>query len=253
MSPTAPPFDTRHAPPPRPPKPLALPRRRLSSAGARDPFEPSVASAATRRQITALMAATRSPFPDDSARRDRAAELERSLLQLETQLAERERALHDWQVWLEEQQRELAESEALQFAHEKLLRAERAALRHSPPSAAATPAESAALAALKTALDRQETSLEEARATIKEREAFLDESETTLFAKVQAQQEREIELDQRAEDLAERERRLLARESASPSPAVPIALRAPIDAARTPVPSPLRVAAPARVFDEFNE
>ena len=111
----------------------------------------------------------------------------------------------------------------------------------------------AALAALKTALDRQETSLEEARATIKEREAFLDESETTLFAKVQAQQEREIELDQRAEDLAERERRLLARESASPSPAVPIALRAPIDAARTPVPSPLRVAAPTRVFDEFNE
>jgi hypothetical protein len=55
--------------------------------------------------------------------------------------------------------------------------------------------------------------LAEAKAAVREREMFLDESETKLFEKVQAQQEKEIEQEQRTEDLRARERRIREREA----------------------------------------
>ena len=46
--------------------------------------------------------------------------------------------------------------------------------------------------------------LKDAQNALREREQFMEESETRLFEKVQNQQEREIELDQREEELGVR-------------------------------------------------
>jgi hypothetical protein len=59
--------------------------------------------------------------------------------------------------------------------------------------------------ALKVTLEEQEKSLLESKAALKEREEFLEASENKLFDKFQAQQEREIELEQWAEELGEKE------------------------------------------------
>ena len=83
--------------------------------------------------------------------------------------------------------------------------------------AALTPApqeNAEALEQLRAELERQETSVKEAKQAIRDREQFLDESETKLFEKVQAQQEKEIEQDQKSEDLRGWERRLKEREAA---------------------------------------
>lgn len=50
--------------------------------------------------------------------------------------------------------------------------------------------------------------MRELRQALVEREAFLDESEARLLRKVQLQQEKESELEQREEEVANRERRL---------------------------------------------
>lgn len=214
-------------------KPLALPRRRVVT---RSPFEVSEASANARRQIEEIVSATRAPWSGEAGQ-EKAAELERSLRQLEMKLAERERHIEDTEVRLAEREREIAEAEALQQAREKLLRASQ---QHGTgrPHATLSKEEQTALEQLKLELDRQERALEDNRDALKEREAFLDESEVKLFEKVQAQQEKETELEQREEDLATRERRLVAREAAI-DPAAAAALKA-----QEP---------PKKNFDEFNE
>ena len=67
-----------------------------------------------------------------------------------------------------------------------------------------------ALAALKVTLEEQEKSLMAAKAALKDREEFLEASENKLFEKLQAQQEREIELEQWAEELGSKEASLKA-------------------------------------------
>ena len=62
-----------------------------------------------------------------------------------------------------------------------------------------------ALDALKATLEEQEKSLLEAKTALKEREEFLEASENKLFEKLQAQQERQIELEQWAEELGAKE------------------------------------------------
>jgi hypothetical protein len=61
--------------------------------------------------------------------------------------------------------------------------------------------EAAALHQLKLELQRQQELLQRLTAELREREAFVEECEARLADKMQQQQEREIELEQREEDL----------------------------------------------------
>jgi uncharacterized coiled-coil protein SlyX len=199
------------APKPREPGTLSLPRRR--KAISQSSFDALDASAAARESINALMAATRSPFGNEpNPAIAKLAELERTLRQLELTLTERERIITEANARLAERERDIAEAEALLLAREELL----SASRKSAPQASVSPEEKAAL----------------------EREIFLDEAETKLFAKVQGQQEKENELEQREEDLRARDRRIREREAAF-DPQVAAALQAEAEAAKK--------------RDEFNE
>jgi chromosome segregation ATPase len=172
---------------------LSLRRR----AEAPSPFSVSEASAKARESIRAIVSATRPPIGAFSAAEDaRAAELESTLRQLELKLVERERSGQERESRLKEYERELAEAEALLAAREQLV----AASRKSTP-VHVSPEEKAALEGLRAELERQEAALKESQESLRERELFMEESETRLFEKVQNQQEREIELDQREEDL----------------------------------------------------
>jgi len=172
---------------------LSLPRRRL----AREPEALFGAAAAARDSIRAIVDATRTSFdPGAPGQEARTTDLARSLQRLELRLAEREWAIEEGELRLAERERDLAELEALAAARAKLV----AAARRTPRSPVSAD-EQAALLRLRAELERQEAALEESRTSIRERERFLDESEERLFAKVQAQQEKEIELEQREEEL----------------------------------------------------
>lgn len=165
---TTPPFPTRFPPAPL----LALPRRtRLAAA---QPVDTEAAAAA-----------------------------ERLLRHREQALAERERIVADAEAQLAERTRDLDELDALLRAREALLASTR--LRDSGKRGTVTLREAEALHQLKEELDRQEATLRDARVAVREREKFLEDSETRLFAKVQEQQEKETELEQREEDLRARE------------------------------------------------
>jgi hypothetical protein len=69
---------------------------------------------------------------------------------------------------------------------------------------------------------RLEAACKEAGVVIRAREQFLDESEIKLFEKVQAQQEKETDLEQREEGLSTRSREWRERVATTP----PMALRA---------------------------
>ena len=184
---------------------LSLRRRSPSSS----PFAVSQASAAARESIRAIVSATRPPMGSRGADDARAAELERSLRQLELKLAERERIVGEREARLKDFERELAEAEALLAAREQLVNASK-----KSTTAHVSPEEKSALEGLRAELERQESVLKDAQAALREREQFMEESETRLFEKVQAQQEREIELDQREEELKVRSRKLKVSEAA---------------------------------------
>jgi len=101
---------------------------------------------------------------------------------------------------------------------------------------AASAEETSALEKLRATLDAQEATITEARVALRERESFVEQSETTLLNKVSAQQEHEIMLDQRYEDLRRAEQELRVR-------------LAEID----PVAAAELEADRARKRDEFNE
>jgi chromosome segregation ATPase len=203
------------------------------------PFEVSETSVAARETIRAVVEATRSPFsvggrpPIDKLK---AAELERSLRQLEAALAERERIVADLEIKLADREREMAETEALLIAREQLLAATR---REAPVKTGLSKEEQVAMEKLRAELERQEQTLKEERQGLREREQFLDESETKLFEKVQAQQEKETELEQREEDLRTRTREFREKLAAI-DPAAAAALAAETEAAKR------------KAADEFN-
>lgn len=211
-------------------KSLALPRRTTDASGRVTPGSAELRDATKleiRRKIEQVVAmicqaegyVTRTPFADAQNR-----DLARSLQDLEMKLAERERVVEDREIKLAERERDLAEGEALLRHHEALL----AASRRTPAARAGLSEEERfALVNLKAELDRQEAQLREMRESLRLREEFIQESEAKLFQKVQLQQEKETELEQREEDLTQR---LAA--SAPPS--------------STPPP-------PKPAFDEFNE
>jgi len=178
---------------------LSLRRNRTITTS---PFSVSEASAAARESIRKIVSATRPGAGRTPADDARIAELERSLRQLELKLVERERIVQEKEARLNEHERELAEAEALLAAREQLV----AASRKSTPIHV-SPEERAALEGLRAELERQEAALKDAQAAMREREQFVEESETRLFEKVQAEQEREIELDQREEDIKTRRRK----------------------------------------------
>jgi len=212
---------------PAPPPEKNLSLRRLS-------LEPSAGSAEARRSINAIMASTRAPWgelrPLDS---QQVAELQKALHQLELKLDERERAMEEIVARLAERERELAETEALLAAREKVI----IAAGRTSVSPSLSKEEQSALEQLKAELVRQEASLKEQKAALKERDTFVQENEAKLFDKMQAQQEREVELEQKSDDLRSLEKRLREREAAI-DPAAAAALKAAKESQR---------------FDEFKE
>jgi chromosome segregation ATPase len=230
-----PPFPPRPPPasgpirfPPRPPpeKILSL-RRRLS-------LEPSPDSVETRKSINAIMAATRVPWGEQrTLDAQQVAELQKGLRLLEAKLEERERAVGETAARLADQEREIAETTALLAAREKVFVAAKGASRAPTLSKE----EQSAMEQLRSELERQAASLTEQKAVLKDREAFIEENEAKLFEKMQAQQEREVELEQKLDDLQSMEKRLREREAAI-DPAAAAALKAERQ---------------ARKFDELNE
>jgi DNA repair exonuclease SbcCD ATPase subunit len=101
------------------------------------------------------------------------------------------------------------------------------------PASSISPEEKAAMEALKMELDRHETSIREQKTALAERERFLDENEARLFSKMQEHQEKEMELDQKAEELNAREARIRLLDSQAPAASPP--------------------AAKSRKWDEFRE
>jgi len=184
------------------------------------PFSVSEAMASSRESIRALVSATRPPTGGRAVDDARAAELEKSLRQLELKLVERERVVQDKEIRLREYEREMAEAEALLAAKEQLVAAQR-----KSTAVNVSPEEKTALEALKSELERQEAIIKDAQAALYERERFMEASETRLFEKVQSQQEREIELDQREEELKARVRKNRENEAAA-DPKAADALRA---------------------------
>jgi chromosome segregation ATPase len=167
--------------------------------------EASRVTTAARKSIGAILQ-TQTPWGGTQPNLSTAQvdELEKSLRALESKVGEQEMALVEAQNKLADRERALAEAEALLQAREKLIEA----MRHDKEAAVAargaaavSPEEVTALQKLKEALDQQEASLKEQRAVIKEREDFLEQSEAALFDKMQAQQEKETELEQKAEDV----------------------------------------------------
>jgi chromosome segregation ATPase len=193
------------------PSKIRFPSKRTDSFGklsvrkrseTNSPFTVTEAMASSRESIRAIISATRPSGAGRASDDARAAELERSLRQLELKLVERERIVQEREGRLKEYEREMAEAEALLAAREQLV----AASRKSTP-VHTSPEEKTALEGLRAELERQESGLKEAQAALHEREQFMEESETRLFQKVQSQQEREIELDQREEELKARIRK----------------------------------------------
>lgn len=123
------------------------------------------------------------------------------LAQWDKELTERERAVEERESRLAEQQRDLAEAQILLQHHTALLEAAKKAPARSTEI---SPEERAALTALKEELDRREIALQESRDELREREHFIETSESRLFEKVQEQQEKETELEQREDDLRTR-------------------------------------------------
>jgi hypothetical protein len=162
---------------------LVLARRRPIVV-TQTPFALMAASTAARNQIAQVVAATRVPWgPGVSISPAQSSELERSLQQLETQLASRERALVDMELRLAERERELAESEALLQAREQLLEAGRRAAAGRP---VLSPEEQVALGRLKEELELQAAALTEDRAALVARETGLLERETALADRLAA-------------------------------------------------------------------
>jgi len=217
-------------PPPRPRDPaasLSLPRRRAKAA--RPTFDALDASAAARESINAIVAATSGSFGDDPyPGPTKLIELERTLRLLEQKLAERERVISEIETRLADRERDINEMEALLLAREQLM------LASGKPARAEieiSPEEKIALERLREELERQGATLKEAKEAVRDRERFLDESEAKLFEKVQAQQEKENELEQREEDLRARHRRVRESEAAL-DPQAAAALKAEDEAAK---------------------
>jgi hypothetical protein len=109
----------KHPSLPTPVASLRLPQHRPLAT--RSLFAASKASGQARELSEAIRAATHAPFlslpASDAAK---VTVLERSLRQLELQLAERERVLAANEARLAERERDLAEAEALLIARERL-------------------------------------------------------------------------------------------------------------------------------------
>lgn len=138
--------------------------------------------------------------PSSSAHPATLAQREHNLRETESRILDRERLLGDAEARMSERERELWEAEALFEARKEVCQA-----KEEPSDNGGAGASSEALDALKATLEEQEKSLLEAKTALKEREEFLEASENKLFEKLQAQQEREIELEQWAEELSDKE------------------------------------------------
>ena len=176
-------------------------------------------AAKVAHSINTIIKHTRTPFGEPrTLKTDEVAELQSALRELEAQLMEHEQANQMLQGQLAERARDLWETEALLKAREEVLQAERQRAKPANAATGPTAEEVKAHEKLKAELDAQEESLKEAKAQMREREQFLEDAETQLMSKMAAQQEKEVELEQREEDLRNRERKFRQEAGLPPLP-----------------------------------
>jgi len=113
-----------------------------------------------------------------------------------------------------------------------------AATTHADPSLTASTEPLDSMVDLMAERNRLEQILLETRASLTEREQFLSESEARLMQVSQTQLEREVDLEQREEQLRDLEKRLRTMQSGMSSQPVKAAVAEPVA---------------KKVFDEFNE
>jgi len=197
---------------------LALPRRRSPSLASEASQALVAASEETRRSFEKLVNSTRSPWGNTpEIAQAKVDEMQRLMLDLEAKLKEREHLIAELESKLAERERDLAEAEALLNAREKVMEAAKRAANRGGGQPISDE-ERAALQALKDELDRQEASLREQKAIVAEREQFLEDNENKLFSKMQEHQEREMQLEQMAEELNLREEKITGKPRPAPKP-----------------------------------
>ena len=167
-------------------------------------------TAEAERSLTSIISQTRTPWGGAALlSTTQVEEIEKVVRSLKSRLSEREVVLTEIEARLADKERGLAEAEALLTAREQVV----AAMKRPAPgeSGAKIPAPSAtevaAIDKLQEELERQEQSLKEAQANLKAREEFIEHSETALLQKIQAHEDRELELEQREEDFLARTQR----------------------------------------------
>lgn len=167
----------------------------------------------SKAAIDKIVKQTRTPWAGKSVgfSESQVKDLEKSLYSLQAELNERERDLRELEQQLKAREQEVAESEALLAAREDLVFA--AEQSGESGGAPLTAEAEAALRRMKAELDAQQETLNEQREYLKERESFLQESEMTLFEKMQEQQVRETEIEQKLDDLRHFEQRRANSES----------------------------------------
>jgi len=168
----------------------------------RDRLAQSTAQSAEHHQtIAAVIRKTRTPWGGSAPLSAKDVEsLEKALAVVQKELRERERLLQDTLGKLDAREKEIRRMEELLAAREQVI----AEAKKGPQGDTLSPQQAEALQRLSAEIDKREEELKAMQEMLNEREAFLDESENTLFEKMQAQQERETELDQREADLDHR-------------------------------------------------
>lgn len=200
-----------HAPPP------------ISVQDARRPLHlrleltrPSAFSKETESTIVDLMRKTRAPFPESKTQADHITQVEADAIALENTLRAFQKELVDRERELRARELALAETEAAVTRRASELAMERTLIEKQRQlyetgrrtgDAAEPGADAKMYEELRLKLDEQARTIGEGKEWLREREAFLEESEATLFEKMQAQQERETELEQKAENIRKLEAR----------------------------------------------
>ena len=208
---------------PKLPPPNKRPARRLVLEPERS--QSAAVSHEIKMRINDFVSRARPPEGEvDAAYSQRLEELEKNLRELESSLFAREQSVQAKEAHLAERERTLWETEALMHAREELLRTREKQLRPDTMAVASTavnPEEREALQRLRDEVMKQQESLKEQKTELKEREQFVEDSENCLLDKTMKQQEEESRLEQMAEDLTAREKRINVLEGKPPPPEVP--------------------------------
>lgn len=185
--------------------------------------KPSEFTKESESNIVNLLRKTRSPFAGatESAEQDGKVEaealaLENSLRSFQKELVQQERTLREKELRIAEieaamarRATELADARRMLDKQREVFESGLRAVSDGTDRGHTVNEDSLrVMKELQTKIDEQTRTIEESKEWLHEREAFLEESEKILFEKMQRHQERETEIDQRADNLSNLEKKL---------------------------------------------